>query len=135
MQIPSGSYELLRYEIMQTARNFPWIRSLLMAPVAILVAGCGPPHPNVLLVTFDTARYDRLGCTGDPEARTPVVDGLAERGLLSALGDPDPAVVLAAIDALEFAGDESIAPRLEKLGAHPNPAVRVAAVEAAEFLR
>ena len=82
MQNPSGSYELLRYEIMQTARNFPWIRSLLMALVAILVVGCGPSHPNVLLVTFDTTRYDRLGCTGDPEARTPVVDALAERGLL-----------------------------------------------------
>jgi arylsulfatase A-like enzyme/Flp pilus assembly protein TadD len=45
--------------------------------------GCGrEPAPNLFLVTFDTTRYDRFGVTGDPEARTPVVDALAERGLL-----------------------------------------------------
>jgi arylsulfatase A-like enzyme/Flp pilus assembly protein TadD len=38
--------------------------------------------PNILLVTFDTTRYDRFGCTGDLEARTPTVDRLAQRGLL-----------------------------------------------------
>jgi len=46
-----------------------------------LLASCSP-RPNVVLVTFDTTRYDRFGCTGDAEARTPVVDALAERGLL-----------------------------------------------------
>jgi choline-sulfatase len=50
---------------------------------AVLLCACsGRPAPNLLLVTFDTTRYDRFGCTGDPEARTPVVDALAKRGLL-----------------------------------------------------
>jgi arylsulfatase A-like enzyme/tetratricopeptide (TPR) repeat protein len=50
--------------------------------LSLVACGPGDPPPNVLLVTFDTTRYDRLGCTGDPEARTPTVDALAARGLL-----------------------------------------------------
>jgi arylsulfatase A-like enzyme len=49
----------------------------------VLAVGCSRPGlPNVVLVTFDTTRADRFGCTGDPEARTPTVDALAARGLL-----------------------------------------------------
>jgi arylsulfatase A-like enzyme len=39
---------------------------------------------NVLLVTLDTIRADRLGCYGWKRSETPVLDGLAERGLLFA---------------------------------------------------
>jgi arylsulfatase A-like enzyme len=35
----------------------------------------------VLLVSLDTVRQDRLGCYGDDEARTPVIDRLAARGV------------------------------------------------------
>ena len=51
-----------------------------------MAAGCaGPkpqpaPRPNVLLVTIDTLRADRLGCYGYTRAATPVLDGLAARG-------------------------------------------------------
>jgi arylsulfatase A-like enzyme len=38
-------------------------------------------QPNVLLVTFDTTRADRLGAYGG-QAATPVLDALAERGVL-----------------------------------------------------
>jgi len=59
----------------------------LACEFALLFAGaglaCSPaPPPSVLLVTFDTVRYDRFGATGDPEAQTPVVDALAAEGLL-----------------------------------------------------
>jgi hypothetical protein len=54
--------------------------------------------------------------------------------LLLALRDSHPDVVLAAIDALEFVGDESIAPQLEFLLQHEDPRVRVAASEAIDFL-
>jgi len=37
--------------------------------------------PDVLLVTFDTTRADRIGCYGHELARTPAVDGLAARGV------------------------------------------------------
>lgn len=37
---------------------------------------------NVLLITLDTVRRDRLGCYGDAEAVTPNIDALATRGVL-----------------------------------------------------
>jgi arylsulfatase A-like enzyme/Tfp pilus assembly protein PilF len=37
---------------------------------------------NLLLVTFDTTRADRLGCYGRANARTPTLDGLASRGVV-----------------------------------------------------
>ena len=41
------------------------------------------PKPiNVLLITLDTTRADRLGCYGYSLARTPVLDRLAEKGVL-----------------------------------------------------
>lgn len=44
----------------------------------------GTPSPprSVLLVTIDTLRADRLGCTGHTSARTPRVDALARSGQL-----------------------------------------------------
>jgi choline-sulfatase len=38
-------------------------------------------RPNVLLVTIDTLRADRVGCYGHAAAATPVLDGLAARGV------------------------------------------------------
>ncbi|HXI03520.1 MAG TPA: sulfatase-like hydrolase/transferase [Candidatus Saccharimonadales bacterium] len=37
---------------------------------------------NVLLVTMDTTRADRLGCYGYSGVRTPIIDGVADRGVL-----------------------------------------------------
>jgi arylsulfatase A-like enzyme/tetratricopeptide (TPR) repeat protein len=37
---------------------------------------------NILLVTLDTTRADRLGCYGYAAAETPALDGLARRGVL-----------------------------------------------------
>ena len=57
--------------------------------VAALTAACGqqqpavpPPadRPNVLLITIDTLRADRLGGYGHRMAATPTLDGLAARG-------------------------------------------------------
>ena len=41
------------------------------------------PVPNVLLITVDTLRADRLGCYGFGLARTPHIDGLAAEGVRS----------------------------------------------------
>jgi arylsulfatase A-like enzyme/Tfp pilus assembly protein PilF len=38
-------------------------------------------HPNVLLISIDTLRADRLGSYGYGAAQTPALDGLAARGL------------------------------------------------------
>ena len=41
------------------------------------------PRPlNVLLITLDTTRADRLGCYGYSLAKTPVLDRLAQQGVL-----------------------------------------------------
>src|SRR5690242_14849162 len=37
---------------------------------------------NVVVVTIDTLRPDHLHCYGDAEIKTPVLDGLAQRGVL-----------------------------------------------------
>jgi len=37
---------------------------------------------NVLVITLDTIRADRLGAYGNPNIRTDFVDGLADQGVL-----------------------------------------------------
>jgi arylsulfatase A-like enzyme/Flp pilus assembly protein TadD len=55
---------------------------LLVALVGL--AGCSPLSrpPNVLLITVDTLRADRLGAYGYSRAKTPNVDRLADEGTL-----------------------------------------------------
>ena len=65
------------------------VRKLVLVLTTLtLASGCrrsGPPsnsaaHPNVLLVTIDTLRADRVGAYGYAGAETPVMDGLGRRG-------------------------------------------------------
>ncbi len=59
------------------------VRRGLLALFALGWAACSAPErPNVLIVTFDTTRYDHVGVNGDRRARTPNVDGLAARGIV-----------------------------------------------------
>ncbi|MCC6490421.1 MAG: sulfatase-like hydrolase/transferase [Candidatus Hydrogenedentes bacterium] len=52
-----------------------------------IVVGCaalcsaGEPKPNVLLITVDTCRADRIGCYGYGLARTPAMDAIASEGV------------------------------------------------------
>jgi arylsulfatase A-like enzyme len=56
---------------------------VLAAAAALAAAGCGrPASPNIVLITIDTLRVDRLGAYGGPAARTPHVDRLAREGVL-----------------------------------------------------
>ena len=70
----------------------------LVVPVAVLFSyscGSGSKAPggdsglqprlrplNLVLVTIDTLRADRLGCYGYSKVETPVLDGIAKRGAL-----------------------------------------------------
>ncbi|HMB71250.1 MAG TPA: sulfatase [bacterium] len=62
--------------------------ALVGALPAVLALGCGEPKPtdgpNVLLITVDTMRADRLGCYGYPVPTTPNLDRLAREGVLFA---------------------------------------------------
>lgn len=40
-------------------------------------------RPNIVLVVFDTARWDRFGCYGYRRPTTPTVDSLAQEGMLA----------------------------------------------------
>ncbi len=58
--------------------------STLACAAALAAAACGPPQPqgpNVLLISVDTLRLDRLSCYGGPEGTTPHIDGLAGQGV------------------------------------------------------
>ena len=55
----------------------------ILVALVLLLGACGAPQPpHVVIVTFDTTRYDRLGFAGDSDARTPTLDGLAARGVV-----------------------------------------------------
>jgi arylsulfatase A-like enzyme/Flp pilus assembly protein TadD len=69
-----------------TARCRETVATLLLA---VAVGGCGGERLadslegwNVLLVTLDTTRADRLGCYGYEGAQTPVLDALANEGVV-----------------------------------------------------
>jgi len=61
------------------------IRTLCTFSLLTVLAGCGGQEidrrPDILLVTFDTLRADRLGCYGHDRIETPVIDALAARGV------------------------------------------------------
>jgi choline-sulfatase len=65
----------------------PHALALGLAATGLLALGCtrnpaaSPGRPNVLLVTIDTLRADHVGCYGHPGLATPVLDGLASRGV------------------------------------------------------
>ena len=60
----------------------------LACAVLIILAGAGywwfsrTARPNILLITLDTTRADRIGTYGYKSARTPVLDQLAREGVL-----------------------------------------------------
>jgi arylsulfatase A-like enzyme len=78
---------------MSTARHVLHRPGSVVAVAAIAVlAGCGqapppaaPPQPparSVLLLVVDTLPVDTLGCYGNPRDTSPVIDALADRGML-----------------------------------------------------
>jgi len=53
---------------------------------SLLLSGCGKQHstkkPNIILITLDTTRADRLGCYGYRRQTSPNLDKLAEESVL-----------------------------------------------------
>jgi arylsulfatase A-like enzyme/Tfp pilus assembly protein PilF len=70
-----------------TVRKLPFLLSLLILG-AFFTAFQGNPFPeanpklNILLITIDTLRADRLSCYGSQFVKTPHIDILAKRGAL-----------------------------------------------------
>ena len=62
--------------------TLPWTPWLALVAL-LVVSGCGDtsPAPDILLITLDTTRADRLGSYGYSAAETPALDGLAATGV------------------------------------------------------
>jgi arylsulfatase A-like enzyme len=60
------------------------MRPALLAPLLVAAAACerAPERPNVLLITVDTWRADRLSAAGGARGLTPNLDRLAAEGLV-----------------------------------------------------
>jgi len=54
----------------------------MLAPLALLAAAATTPAPNLLIVTIDTLRADRVGAYGFAAGTTPAIDALAREGVL-----------------------------------------------------
>ncbi len=65
-------------------RILSWLWPLGIGSLLVLGACCdhATTSPNLILVTLDTTRADRLGCYGWSRAVTPVLDSLASSGIL-----------------------------------------------------
>lgn len=61
-----------------------WLSRLAFLAAACVDFGCSgsPERPNVLLVTLDTTRADRIGCYGARPSPTPSLDRLAQEGVV-----------------------------------------------------
>ena len=57
-------------------------REMLAAALAAQARGAQPepPRPNIVFILVDDLRWDELGCTGHPFAKTPNIDRIAKEG-------------------------------------------------------
>jgi arylsulfatase A-like enzyme/Tfp pilus assembly protein PilF len=66
------------------------MRALQRLVCLLLLAGCAaaatPPPPNVILITLDTTRADRMGFLGSKRGLTPNLDALARQGVVFSCG-------------------------------------------------
>jgi N-acetylglucosamine-6-sulfatase len=56
------------------------LSTILLLPSVLWAAP--PAQPNIVFILVDDLRWDELGCTGHPYVRTPVIDRLADEGVL-----------------------------------------------------
>jgi arylsulfatase len=65
-------------------RTAALLLAIVLAPTLLPLRGApgSGDRPNVLLLTIDTLRADRLGCTGNPRPTSPHLDRFARRGQL-----------------------------------------------------
>jgi len=59
----------------------PRSTTIMAVVLGLAATGCAPPRPNIVLVSIDTLRADAVYGKSNRRAETPVLDGLAERGV------------------------------------------------------
>lgn len=58
------------------------LRSLCPVLIAFALAACGEPRPNLLLISIDTLRADKLEAYGHPRPTSPAIAAFAAEGLV-----------------------------------------------------
>ena len=56
--------------------------ALFLCFSSALCVAAAPPHPNVILITLDTTRADRMGFLGSTRGLTPNLDAMAKQGVV-----------------------------------------------------
>ena len=87
MTVPDSTHDDQRGAARRGSRAVLWLVpvGVLVAVAALLFVRSSRKEPlNVLLITVDTTRADRLGCYGRTTAQTPNMDQLAREGALFA---------------------------------------------------
>jgi len=67
---------------MQTPFSFMRRLAVLFLFLAFALGGSGSSKPNVILITLDTVRADRMGFLGSKKGLTPNLDALARQGIV-----------------------------------------------------
>src|SRR5262245_31102938 len=80
-QIKSASDSTAWSILCNSAKNLSLFTLFIAILFSQLSAEAQSPKPNVLLITIDTLRADRLGCYGYSAAKTPIIDRLAAEGV------------------------------------------------------
>jgi arylsulfatase A-like enzyme/Tfp pilus assembly protein PilF len=114
------------------ARPLSRPQRLALVAAAIVLNGCGSaPPPDLILVTLDTVRADRIGAYGYPQPTTPRLDRLAASGALCERAYASAPITLPSHATL-LTGLEPYAHGVRSNGFHRLPA---AATTLAELLR
>jgi hypothetical protein len=127
----AGETVALRFEAGGEALAFPlWSDPTVYAPVAS--APNASPTRNVLLISLDTLRADRLGCYGYPRPTSPTIDReLAARGARFANAfTPYPSTAAAHMTLLT-----GLDPCVHRIVGHDDPPLPEGTVALAERLR
>ncbi|HWB87558.1 MAG TPA: sulfatase-like hydrolase/transferase [Bryobacteraceae bacterium] len=83
MELPRGTAAWTRIKARVTIRVVRWLSASFVLLLGFSAFGQkAPDRPNIVLISIDTLRYDRLGCTGYTKASTPNLDRLAREGVL-----------------------------------------------------
>src|SRR5256885_11883792 len=69
-------------EAPMAVRLLPWIACLAVGITPAGLRAAEPRRTNLVLVVTDNQGAWTLGCYGNPDVRTPTIDGLAKEGML-----------------------------------------------------
>jgi choline-sulfatase len=96
------------------------IAFLIVITAVCLLGLTTPPKPNVVLITIDTLRADRLGCYGYKSAHTPNIDRIASEGVMFTnavshvpLTRPSHATIFTGLFPFQHGIHDNIAPPLD----------------------